>query len=131
MTTAADIIVSCRDSLSDPSGARWADARLIRLINEAQKDIVNRTLILRSTYSISAVSGTSEYTLPTDLIALSRVVKGATKIEFRTHSQMDNLLPEWEATAGDEVKFAVYDKLSPKKIRLYPTPNNSDRKSVV
>ncbi len=59
-----------RDTASSTSQRRYSDATLLLYINEAQRDVVNRTWCLQKTSSQSISVGTTYYSLPTDLIAV-------------------------------------------------------------
>ena len=60
MTRIANILTRVRDSLSDPSKDRWTDERLLRLIDEAQKDLAKKSLLLRTKIGVRSEEHTSE-----------------------------------------------------------------------
>jgi len=64
----ADILTRVRDSLSDPDADRWSDARLLRLIDEAQKDIATKNKLLRTTVNIQLFIDKNIYDLPSEAV---------------------------------------------------------------
>ena len=65
--------LNVRDTLADPDGSRWSTPRLLRLINEAQNDIVIRAKILRDKVTVPIYSNSNTFTLPEDVFLLDRV----------------------------------------------------------
>lgn len=63
-TRLEEIITRARDTLSDPNGERWSDARLIRLADDAQKLIAKHAKSLRSKVDVPLAALTAEYALP-------------------------------------------------------------------
>jgi len=63
-TRIEEILTRARDTLSDPLQERWTDARLIRLIDEAQNTLALKAGLLRSSASIPLAQGVSTYKLP-------------------------------------------------------------------
>lgn len=127
MGRVADILERVRDSLSDSTGDRWSDARLLRLIDEAQKDLAKKSLLLREKIGVSLLADISVYELPTDTIHTQRFVNAeGEEIVCKTHEQMDKLDPGWEIRTGDEVEYIVYDKLNPRQFKIYPIITASD-----
>ena len=57
MSRISSIIIRTRDTLADPEGDRWSDERLLRLIDEAQKDICRRAKLLRTKKNIPIING--------------------------------------------------------------------------
>ena len=127
MTRVADIILRARDSLSDPDARRWSDDRLLRLLDEGQKLIARRARLLRSLGTINLRAGVAEHSLPSDAYLLTRVtaVTGE-NIKLRSREWMDEYEATWETTTGSTVRFVVFDRLQPSRIRVYPIPTTAD-----
>lgn len=125
-TRIADIITRVRDTLSDPNADRWSDARLIRLVDEAQKDIAKKSLLLRERIGFSILAGINAYELSENTIHFMRFVndKGE-ELEVITHEQMDKLDTDWEIRVGPKVERIVYDKLNPRQFKVYPIPSSA------
>ena len=123
MSRIQDILIRARDTLADPNGSRWSDARLIRLVDEAQKDICRRAKLLRTKTIIAVYAGQATYQLPPDLLLLDRVVFQDATLPLLSYSQLDNKDSFWEVKKGT-VEACVYDKQNRGSIRLYPIPKD-------
>ena len=123
MDRIANIILRVRDTLADPSGDRWADERLLRLIDEAQKDIVRQAKILRTHAYVPIYNYTSTVYLPKDLLMLERVVYKGKVLKLISHTKLDAKYKVWEETLGTP-EYLVYDKQAKYKAKLYPIPDN-------
>ena len=123
MSRISDILIRARDTLADPTGQRWSDERLLRLIDEAQKDICRRAKLLRTKQDIGIYNGKATYDLPDDLLLLDRILLKGKVLPLQSHLQLDKKSDNWEEDKGYPV-LAIYDKQSRKKIKLYPIPDN-------
>jgi len=121
MSRIDNIITRVRDTLADPSGDRWSDDRLIRLIDEAQKDLVRRAKLLRSKALIPIFSYGSVINLPTDMLLLDKVIYGGVDIPFISHREADKIDRNWESATGTP-QYVVYDKQNKYKAKFYPVP---------
>ena len=123
----ADILTRVRDTLSDPDADRWSDARLLRLIDEAQKDIATKAKLLRTTAQIQLVPDTHTYDLPSEAINIMRITDlEGDKIPMRSHAQMDDINPTWEFDTGLSLEYIVFDKINPGQLKVYPIPEVGD-----
>ena len=116
------IITRARDSLSDHNAERWSDDRLLRLIDEGQKNIAHRTQCLRTRDIIPLIKQQSLYTLPTDLDRILRVLIDKEKISLRSRAFMDEKYGfTWEYDTTDQLPYeAVFDKTNRQTLTLYP-----------
>ena len=124
MSRISDLITDIRDTLADVNGTRWADTRLVSLIQDAQEDIVLHTGLLRAKTTISLVLGQSEYSLPSDTLCATRARFNGSKVHFKSHAQMDAKSDSWETTEGNNIEFIIYDKQNRKNITIYPIPTS-------
>ncbi len=122
MDRISDIITRVRDTLADPSGDRWSDERLLRLLDEAQKDICRHSNILKGIIKLPVYTGTPFFTLPEDLISLNRVLFDNKKLDFKSYTEMDETISNWEQETGTP-KIVIFDKDNRQRIRLYPYPD--------
>ena len=119
----ADILVRVRDTLSDPTGSRWSDARLLRLIDEAQIDIAVKNNLLRTKVTQIVAKDKVVYSLPADAVRMTRAVfADGSRLPIKSHDDMDLKDPVWEVTTGSTVQYLVFDKLNPGEFKLYPIP---------
>lgn len=128
MSRISEIILRARDTLADPDGARWSEARLLRLIDECQKDICLRAKVLRDKADVNVFAQTGEYTLPDEVMLLDRVLYGGVNLPYISHSELDRTLIgegryDWEKTTGIP-KYLVFDKMNRRQVKLYPIPSD-------
>ena len=114
------ILDRARDTLADPDKTRWSDARLIRLLDEAHKDVCRRAKVLRARTEIPVVVGQAVYTIP-DLLLLDRVLYDGERLDFTNHAYLDTVSYKWEEDEGTP-EAVVYDKLRRQQLKLYPIP---------
>ena len=136
MTRVEEILVRVRDTLADPNKERWTDPRLIRLVDEAQKQIVLQAKTLRATKVVQIFAGIETLALPDDCYRLLRVTQAGavdsalpkgTVVQLASFDQMDDTYDtNWEDVEGSVVERVIFDKLQRGKIRLYPIPTEDN-----
>lgn len=70
---ASQIITDVRRELVETSAAYWSDAELLRHINRAELDFVNKTRILEDTAQLSLTQGRLDYPLPSNWVSARAV----------------------------------------------------------
>lgn len=151
MTRISNILVKARDTLADPDKERWSDERLIRLVDEAQKDISRHSKILKDQVDIPLAEGQHTYDLPDDVWLITRAAFDACVIPFYSHEKLDfqdfiagissadrnnyrysnrtasstlvNNLTCWEVIEGPRVAALVFDRRNLDEIRVFPIPS--------
>lgn len=128
MSRVSEILLRARDTLGDTKKERWSDARLIRLIDDGQKDICRRAKLLRTSTDLLIVDGIATYAMPDDFLLLDKVDINNTRTPLIGHTELDKRLSEWVTHKG-KPQFIVYDKQDRGRLRVYPIPdfNNSSR----
>lgn len=121
MSRIDDILLRVRDTLADPLGDRWPTDRLLRLVDEAQKDICRRAKLLRTKVDIPVYEGQATYTLPNNLLLLDRVLFNTKALPLIDHVKMDEKDLGWETDIGN-VSAVIFDKQNRSTIKLYPIP---------
>lgn len=125
MSRLENIILKVRDTLADHAGERWPTDRLIRLVDEAQKEICRNAKLLRTKVTIPVYDNQASYKLPNDLLLLDRVLYNNAVLPMKSHLQLDQNNCEgketWETETGD-ARAVVYDKQNRGEIKLYPIP---------
>jgi hypothetical protein len=145
------ILLRARDTLADPNGERWSTDRLLRLLDEGQKDVAKHTKLLKGQTTIPLVEGQAIYELPSDVWLITRAAFDDCRISLYTYDQLDELVRTraldnnydrynergnsynssepgfggycWETDTGAEVQALVYDRRNLNEIRVYPIPN--------
>lgn len=127
MSRIAEILLRVRDSLSDQDATRWSNDRLLRLIDEAQKDLAQKARLLRTKTEISILTNINVYSLPSDALFISRVVDAdGERIPVKSHDQMDDIDSLWETRTGEGIEYIIFDELDPGCFKIYPIPESSD-----
>lgn len=144
------IITDARDTLADPKGERWSNARLLRLASAAQQDIAKQSKILKGQAVLALAPGKYTYDLPSDVWELTRATFESARIPFVSYTDLDLLLSrsinnsrpserytldsvtsldgitaDWELDTGGDVEALIFDRRDMDSIRVYPTPDES------
>lgn len=134
----ASILERVRDSLSDPDSDRWSDARLLRLVDEAQRHIAVKAKLLRTKIAIPIIADIAEYSLPEDAFNVTRVLvanavtldidnpAGKEPVPIYSHIDMDRKDISWETHTGTLIEAVIFDKITPTTLKIYPIPDTSD-----
>lgn len=120
MSRISTILTRVRDTLADPDGDRWSDDRLIRLIDEAQKDICRRSKVLRDRRKVQ-VNIDGSVILPDDLLLLDTVLYKGKVLPLKSFLDFDIRVPNWDSDAGSPTCI-IYDKQKRHLVRVYPKP---------
>lgn len=128
MTRVERILLKVRDTLADQKKERWSDERLIRLLDEGQKDLCRRAKVLRTTAEFIIFDGKHTYEMPSDFLLLDKISINDVPIKLIGHQELDKSIDKWELRTG-AVTHAVFDKQLRGKVRLFPVPayNNGNR----
>ena len=150
-TRIENILTRARDTLADPQAERWSDARLLRLLDEAHKDLAKQTKILKGQHTILVEIGVHTYVLPENLWLITRAAYDNADISLVSYDHMDERvrkdrlseLPSdsrergygyrsaidysvnrtWQLDEASEITALVYDNRNLHDIRVYPIPN--------
>lgn len=86
--TGQDVITAVRDILNEQTAAFWTDTQLLKWINNGIIDIVSKTWCLADSETITLATGTLEYALSNDLIAVVSVTYNSAKGLVLGHPSM-------------------------------------------
>lgn len=129
--TVTDIFTRVQRSFGDESAVQVTEADVIRWINDAQREAVmqHEGLLFKESF-LSAVAGTQEYALPSDLFTLTHVSyrDGDTgrffPLRYIAKSALNEYVPGWDGdTSTGYPRFYTRDELN--KIIFYPNPSTS------
>ena len=117
------------DTTFDSIQLRWRNEELVANINEAIKQVYRRTNPIKSVISLSIVSGTNTYSLPSYVLSVKNVKRGTG--EEVSVKELDELwhLQDLYTRTGDPINFIVDSALN--SIQLYPTPTASDTLKLI
>lgn len=124
-TRVADIITRARDTLADPNKERWSDNRLLRLLDEAQKDFARQTSLLKGYANIPIIPFIATYKLPSNCWRLTRAHYAERNLRLASHEAMDNFDADWYTRRGSTIETLVFDQRNDSVIRSYPIPDES------
>lgn len=133
MGRVSDIITRARDTLADVNKERWTDARLLRILDEGQKQIVLIAKLLRTKATIPILIGVADYSVPTDCYKIIRILVDGKKVPLQNHEEMDDFAERniiktmdssWESYVGSPVTRIVFDKLNFGTFKTYPIPES-------
>lgn len=129
MNRIEEILIRARDTLADPKGEKWSESELLRLVDEAQKDLCRRAKLLRSEISFNVKAGEAFYSLPDDFMFLDSVYLNDRALTLKGHAELDKL-GDWSSKEGQPAAV-VFDKQVRGKFRLYPIPDSSANWTVI
>jgi len=132
--TAAEIITRARvllnDSSSDATRQRFSDAQLLGFLNDGQREAVAFSWVLKSSYTLTLVAGTTEYALPSDFSSTWRVLYRNKKLEQTSLPELDANTVGWRNISGTPQSYYLYLGAST-NIGFYPAPTSASTGTVV
>lgn len=130
MSRVSDLLLKARETLGDPDGDRFSDARLFRLLNEAQELIAVNTKVLRTKITGTLTAFSSIFVLPEDCITVLRVEWDKVKLPMKSYEEMDAIDPEWQTRFANEPQYVIYDLRLPNRLLLWPNLNYQNTPST-
>jgi hypothetical protein len=113
--------------IGDPSNVQWTATQKQAKIQEWQERFVVDTKALKDVQTVTLISGTAEYDLPTDILDVIRVSHNGLKLERMSEFDMDVANDsDWASESGTPKKYLVDIDPNNKKIRVYPIPQGAD-----
>lgn len=121
MSRVSEILLRARDRLADTQKKRFSDARLIRLLSEAQEQVATTTKVLRTEATFSLTPFTSKIQLPDNCFAVLRVEWEGVKLAMKSYDEMDEAMPEWKTVVAPKPTAVVYNLRDAQELQLWPT----------
>jgi hypothetical protein len=115
------------DLTGDPDNRRWSTSKVQAKIEEGQEHFVSDTRVLTDNTTDSIVSGTAEYTLPTDTVDILTVsanydlLKRISKYDLYIEAGND-----WQDDTGSPTNYYIDIDPNNQKLGLYPIPEGGD-----
>lgn len=125
MSRIVEILKRARDSLADPNAERWSDDRLLRILDEGQKDLARQAALLKGSANLVILPGVAEYSLPEDCWCITRAHFNNEKLLLLSHDSLDEQNPDWYIETGTKVRALVFDRRNESTVRAYPILNAS------
>lgn len=129
MPTLLELETEVRNLLDEPLAAQWTQPMLRTWLNEGNRDLARFTRHYKATDSFTCVSGTAEYTMDANIIAIEHAYyyDGSQHIPLqpRQYENMDNIWG-WRQAQQNRPQFYTTWGYSPNlKLRLFPVPTSS------
>ncbi len=125
-TSAASIVTKARHLTLDESGVRWADAELVRWLNDGQFELVGHKPTASVLNGPIPLSIGARQTVPTGATALLDITHNSSSGEACTlvqRADLERSLPAWaNATPAIDAEHYMVDEDDPKSFLTYP-PN--------
>lgn len=111
---------------NDSSRRRYTDDNINFLINEGQRDVENLTWLLSKNTTITLVSGTTYYSLPTGVVEIARVDKDYQLLDEVSVDKLDsdNNGSKWQNQGGVPLKY-FQDSTRIDSLGFYPYPSGT------
>lgn len=150
-TRIENILLRARDTLADPNKERWSDDRLLRILDEGQKDLCRQTKILKGLHEFILEIGVYTYELPVNMWLITRASYNNEEIALYSYDNMDERVSKqrlssqrnysrerghgyssaidytgqarWELDESSTISALIYDNRNLDEIRVYPIPN--------
>lgn len=137
--TPNEILTRAGDILQDQTNVRWAQAELLRYLNDGRRELaIHRPDIYSTSTAVTLVAG-SQQTIPSDgnrfldavrNVSSAGVVGRAVRIVER--EILDAQLPDWHTeTASTSLKHFMFDERSPKTFYVYPPATAGHKLEIV
>lgn len=120
-TLVSTLISSARQRLNETSTAFWTDANFVSYCDEAQKYVVRETKCLEAISTSTSVSGTQGYALPSDYLALRRLLYDGEKVFKVDFNDMDDANLDESEHSGEPTSFYIWNET----IYFIPIPNKT------
>lgn len=132
----SEVIQNCRidlrDTTADSNFQRFSDTQLTAFINEGQRDVVNRTWLIQSTYSFGLSSGTRFYPLPADFLIPMRVMLNNQRLQATAYNALDQNFTDWTKITSTSTAYFIDTFMSTTTyIGFYPLPRFPTGESAV
>jgi len=119
----SEIATRIKDQFGDDQGGVITDARVMRWVNDAMRDIAvaNNLFLVKATAAV--VNGQAEYQVPSNILTLHSVKFQGRKLTGLSQTEADEFQADGSAVpTGIPTHFWLFGNV----LTLYPTPNLND-----
>jgi len=117
-----EVITGAREILSDLDKDRWADERLINLLNNGLLDLAMNTNLFTSKKYVELQNNVRSYDFSEVAVRILRVQYLEKVLPFKTLEEMDSQNISWETVTGDTPKAIIINKQNRSNFTVYPEP---------
>jgi hypothetical protein len=139
--TASDVLTRARTYLRDQdTGAnrqQFTDTTLLQFLSDGQREANAQNWLIVSSYTITLVQGTTEYSLPSDFIGTMRVWVQNTqsssyvKIDQTSFDQLDARSTGWSSATGQPTLYYFDRSSQTVQIGFWPAPSVANSTGTV
>lgn len=117
---------------TDATRRRYTDGQLNSLVNQAHRDVVNHTWMIKKNTEIELTAGATHYSLATDTIQIQRVTWKFRNLKETSLEQLDSRFSygDWYSSGGSPDSY-YQDPARPDQLSIYPWPNSSSSTGTV
>jgi hypothetical protein len=120
-----EIRIAVKDNPTSSTFYRYTDTNLNNFINEAQREMVNRTWLSQRVTSYILTSGVTYYNLPTDYIVAQQVYftdkSGSTQdLDEIAQKTLYDFNPAWERDSGQPESYWISHATTPQNQQSAP-----------
>jgi hypothetical protein len=113
---------------------QFTDSTILSFINDGQREANAIAWLLRTYTPITLIAGTTEYVLPSDFMAPTRVILNTgtqiVKLDATSLSQLDANNNGWESANGLPINYWLNDTNNYNTIGFYPVPTTNSTGTV-
>lgn len=123
-----------RDTTTDATYQRFTDSDLNAIINEGQRDFVNRTTLLTNTTTFGLVNDTAKYVMPVDFMVPVRVTVVNKMLTETSYNELDQDQLDWTIRNSTPTSYFMHNvSTGVKQIQMgfYPMPSTTTATSAV
>jgi hypothetical protein len=131
--TASDVLTRARVYLRDQSTSanrqQFPDATLLQFLSDGQREANAQNWLIQSSTTFSLVQGTTEYVMPNDFMATSRVwffpPSGSSyiKLDQTSMDQLDAQSAGWTAATGPPTRYYLDRSSQSIYLGFFPSPS--------
>ncbi|HET7713016.1 MAG TPA: DUF6682 family protein [Patescibacteria group bacterium] len=118
----SDIATRVRNQFGDDAGVQIDDAKIMRWINDAMREIALNNSLLEVKATTAAVKDQSNYGLPTNMLALHTIRYDGVKLKKVSIAEADDLFENAGAAASGTPRYFWKEASD---FILYPKPDNN------
>jgi hypothetical protein len=124
--TLGTALTAIRERLDERTERQWSDIELRRWLNEGAKDAARRSFALMDSATITLIAGTSEYTVPSNVLQIYTVEWLPTDgrhvvLQARVREALPSM-PYQDTNSGDPCLYTTWGFPPTLKLKLFPSP---------
>jgi len=124
--TLSDVMTFVKRQFGDESGVQLTDPDIIRWVNQAQMEIVNKNPMIQAVATQSAVANQQTYSIPPDMIQIESIMYDGNILEPQSFESIRTELGADNNTKGTPLFWYTWAN----QIYLWPIPTDTKQISV-